>query len=159
MEPGKAIENYIKAARLDPMNGNHHAELADIYSRMAYSSETENERKDWMEQAIREGEEAVRLDRYYPYYNKILTDVYFSGGQNIKACEQALKLVLVQPRVSGNYELLARGYLEAGLQYIINEETGRISENVKYKGVPWMGMVKLTPVYKEIKQIINVGIL
>lgn len=230
VEPVDAIKCYLSAVRLDPLNANNHAELADIYSWMAYTSETENGKKEWMEQAIREGEEAIRLDRYYPYYNKILTDIYFSGGRNIKACEQALKLVSVQPRVSKNYELLARGYLEAGLQYlrendinkgreyirlcaditeypdvkmnstmdfykgkallllgdfpqaevflkkarggslelkmdsdrllyIINEETGRISENKKYKGVPWMGMVKSTPVYKETKQIINEGIL
>jgi hypothetical protein len=77
------------------------------------------------------------------------------------------KAMLLQGNFKEAEELLKKaktGSLELKMDsdrllYIIYEETGRDSENAKYKGVPWMGMVKSTPVYKEFKQIIGNGIL
>ncbi|MPN34929.1 hypothetical protein SDC9_182423 [bioreactor metagenome] len=44
------------------------------------------------------------------------------------------------------------------LLYLLNQQTGRSEENAKYKGIIWMGMVESTPVYKELKTILDNGI-
>ncbi len=225
----QAITAYEKAARYDPLHAGPHAELADLYSWMAYTSKLEAEKQEWMTKAIAQGERAIRLDRYYPYYNRIMTSVYFSANMNTKAAEQALQLLNVQPLVKANYELVAKGYTEGGLQhyregnlakakeyllaavqlmqeeaaksnktvayyagkaalaladfsqaeqwltfarsaslelkmeidrllYLLNQQTGRSEENAKYKGIIWMGMVESTPVYKELKTILDNGV-
>ncbi|HBN85943.1 MAG TPA: hypothetical protein DDZ89_19120 [Clostridiales bacterium] len=70
--------------------------------------------------------------------------------------------------LSGDYEkaqklleFAATGSLELKMDsdrllYIINEETGK--ENDKYDGVLYMGMIKSTPVYKQIKEILQSGV-
>jgi len=45
------------------------------------------------------------------------------------------------------------------LLYLINEETGKATENKKYVGVLWMGYVTSNPKYLEMKSIINSRIL
>jgi len=226
----QAITAYERAATYDPLNANARAELADLYSWMAYTSRLEAEKDEWLAKAVVQGERAIELDRYYPYYNRIMTSVYFSAGMYTKAAEQALILLQVQPLVKANYELVAKGYVEGGLQYLregnvaqakeyfeacialskneaiktnktvlfycgkaalilgryveaeiwltlarsvslefkmegdrllylINQQTGRSADNAKYKGILWMGYVEKTPVYLEIKSILESGIL
>ena len=204
--------------------------MADLYAWMAYTSDLKAEKDEWLEKAVRFGERAIQLDRYYPYYNRIMTKVYFQVGMNVKAAEQALFLVEVQPLVKANYEFVVKGYVEGGLQllregkveqarqyfkncialmkdeslqknkiitfyagkaalimgsfedaetwltearseslelkmevdrllYLLNQQTGRDIENEKYQGLLWMGYVEVTPVYKEIKGILESGIL
>ena len=226
----QAITAYEKAAVYDPLNAIAHAELADLYSWMAYTSELNAEKDEWLTKAVKHGERAIQLDRYYPYYNRILTSVYFSAEMYTKAAEQALFLVQVQPLVKANFELVAKGYVEGGMQYLregettkakeyfkacvalmsdeklkvnktvafysgksalilgqfseaeewlvfarsaalefkmegdrllylLNQQTGRDNENAKYNGILWMGMVESTPLYKEIKEILESGVL
>lgn len=226
----QAITAYEKASMYDPLNAGPKAELADLYAWMAYTSDLKAEKDQWLEKAVSHGERAIQLDRYYPYYNRIMTSVYFSANMFTKAAEQALMLLETQPLVKANYELVAKGYVEGGLQhlregnvdqakayfeacialmsnedsrsnktvgyysgkaalimgrfqeaeewitlargvslefkmegdrllYLLNQLTGREEENAKYKGILWMGYVEATPVYKEIKGIIESGIL
>ena len=226
----QAITAYEKASMYDPLNAGPKAELADLYAWMAYTSDLKAEKDEWLEKAVRFGERAIQLDRYYPYYNRIMTKVYFQVGMNVKAAEQALFLVEVQPLVKANYEFVVKGYVEGGLQllregnveqarqyfencialmndevlqknktitfyagkaalimgsfenaetwlttarseslelkmevdrllYLLNQQTGRDIENEKYQGLLWMGYVEVTPVYKEIKGVLESGIL
>ncbi|HBN85942.1 MAG TPA: hypothetical protein DDZ89_19115, partial [Clostridiales bacterium] len=76
IEAEKALELYEMATNLDPMLASNHAEIADLSMWMAYTAQVEADKSKWMEKALFEGEEAIRLDRYYPYYNKIMTDIY-----------------------------------------------------------------------------------
>ncbi|MGI6562117.1 MAG: O-antigen ligase family protein [Clostridia bacterium] len=226
----KAVENYAKASGLDPLQAANRAEMADLSLWMSKTVSTEAEKREWINKALSEGEEALRLDRYYPYYNRIMTEIYLFDGQYEKAAEQAKMLVYVQPLVDKNYELLAQAYTEGALVllkegntdkakewllacedlednenvtiksatafymgkaallfgkyekatellqtarkgstdlriesdrllYIINEVTGNEDLNKKYENVFYMGMIQSTPMYKEIKDILESGLL
>jgi tetratricopeptide (TPR) repeat protein len=225
-----AVKYYEKASVSDPANASYHAARAELYGRMAACSETEDEKVKWVEKQVTSAENSVRHNPNYPYYLNILVQSYFNSGRSKDALMTAERLIISQPLKDTNYELLARGCMEAGLQYLheqdavrakelivqcagiihlehaakspansfysgkallllekyqeaeeqlkkarngslsmkfdsdrllylINEMTGRSKDNVKYENLLWMGMVEKTPLYREVKEIINYKLL
>lgn len=146
LQTGKAIECYEKTVNIDSSNAEYHAALAELYKRMADTSGKNEQMQQWREKSINAAETAVKCDSDYPYYNYILTQAYFDSGLSIKACEQAEKLVKLQPLKLQNYDFLARGYMEAGLQYIRNKNPAKAKELIiKCSEIDKLRNIKLNP--------------
>jgi len=112
-----AIVYYEKASRIDGMNALNYSTLAELYNRMAANSEKKDDMSFWRTKALDAAQTSVKYNPNYPYYNYVLTTVYFDSGEPIKAYNQAEKLMSLQPLYPANNEVLAKGYIEAGLEY------------------------------------------
>ena len=125
----QAITAYEKAVRLDPLHAGPRAELADLYTWMANISRLEAEKQEWLQKAVVQAERSLKLDPHYPYYNRIAAKVYSSANMPLEAKERAEYLVLMQPLVKSNFEVLAKSYVEAAFAQVKNEDYKKAQES------------------------------
>jgi len=119
---------YEKAYRLDSINTEYIFELAKLYNFFAANNTNPEYIKGWRDLALAASKRCVSLDRYNPSYREVLARTYSDSGIALNALEQLKKLVEYQPCNSSNYELLAKGYLEAAKYYIDNKQLEKAIE-------------------------------
>lgn len=122
---------YEEASRLDTENPVYTFQLTKLYNYFAEKSTEPEIIKEWRGKARTAAEKSTGLSKSYPAYTEILAQTYFASDMPLQALESAEKLIKYQPCKSSNYELLARGYLEAAAYYIDNQEIDRGKDLLK----------------------------
>lgn len=144
---------YEEAHRLDPINAVYTYQLSKIYNYFSDHSNKPENMEGWRLKAQEAAEKGVDLDAGYPDYRNMLARIYFNSNMPLEALESAEKLIELQPCNSLNYELLARGYLEAADYYIKNQnpEKGKelLTLCVQIDKLPYVEADDTINAYKE----------
>ncbi len=111
---------YEEAIRLDPSNSTYTFELTKLYNSYADMSKTSEKKEAWRKAALLMAKRSILLNPYMPENNRILIRSYYDLGMPLEGIEYAQRLIRYQPYNNVNYELLAKGYLEAGKDYLEN---------------------------------------
>lgn len=117
--------NFQEASRLDPINPVYYNELAKLYKYYASISTESKDTQVWLKMAKQTAEKSVSLDENFPDFRELLVQIYFDSSMPLEALDNAKRLIECQPCKSSNYELLAKGYLEAADYYIKNNDTDK----------------------------------
>jgi len=123
----QASKYYEEAIRLDPSNSAYSFELARLYRSFADISQTAEKKEAWKKAALVMAGRSIESNPYLPETNRLLIKVYYDLNMPLEGIEYAEKLINYQPCYNANYELLAKGYLEAGKYYMEkgNAETAK----------------------------------
>ncbi len=111
---------YDDAIRLDSSNSVYTFELAKLYISYAEMSQLNDKKEVWRKAALNMANRSIALNPYSPENNRLLIRAYYDLNIYLKGVEYAEKLIEYQPYNNANYELLAKGYLEIGKEYLAN---------------------------------------
>lgn len=109
---------YEEAIRLDPSNSVYTFELTKLYNSYAEMSQPNDKKEAWRKAALNMANRSILLNPYLPENNRILIRAYYDLDMPLNGIEYAERLIQYQPYNAVNYELLAKGYLEAGKKYL-----------------------------------------
>lgn len=113
-----ASSYYEEALRLDPTNSEYTFELTKLYNAFADISQTAEQKETWRKAAFAMANRSIELNPYLPENNRLLIRTYYDLKMPLEGIKYAEKLIKYQPCNSINYELLAKGYLEAGKYFL-----------------------------------------
>ncbi len=123
-----ASNYYEEAIRLDPTNSAYTFELTKLYNSFANISQTTEKKEAWRKAALVIAQRSIVLNPYLPENNRLLIRAYYDLDMPLEGVEYAEKLIIYQPYNNANYELLAKGYLEAGKYYLEKGNYGAAKE-------------------------------
>jgi hypothetical protein len=126
-----ASNYYEEAIRLDPTNSAYTFELTKLYNSFANISQTTEKKEAWRKAALVIAQRSIVLNPYLPENNRLLIRAYYDLDMPLEGVEYAEKLIIYQPYNNANYELLAKGYLEAGKSYLENGDPTAAKEFLK----------------------------
>lgn len=114
----QACSCYENAVRIDPMNTDYILELTRIYNSFADASKTAEKKEAWRKAALTLAKKGIMLNPYFPDINRELIKAYYGLNMPLEGLEYTEKVIIYQPYYELNYELLAKGYLEAGKHFL-----------------------------------------
>ena len=117
-----SLKHYRDADKWDPINSEYSYELAKLCNYFGNSADDSSIADTWSDKAIKYAKRSVANNQYDPFRIEILTVTYFDAGMPIEAYETAEKQVKYQRCGVKAYDLLAKGYIEAAIQNMRNQD-------------------------------------